>query len=485
MLEESRRKDSSRINTEIWVNAQDNIDLSKIKIIKDVSEISNFRIANIDNELLNLCVQQLFIPIVFNNGELGLIIDTPFKRLPKVILDEFKSIFITDRELCKKIVNKYFIEHVHALSFNKETKALEAVKTILIKMEKLKASDITISWRSSLVSINYSVNGRNLKDEEDILDIEFAEKLRISLINMSYENQSSKLIDGKFGIRFEDTHKEYRLSVITTVNGFSIVIRSYQKFNIDLTLDNLGYTDKPKQIIRNILDEPYGVFLVTGPTGSGKTTTIYTIINQEFKENNLRIKTAEDPVEIEIDGIDQCQINKKGEEKHQVNYINLLSSFMRQRPDIIVIGEIRDGDVAMSTVEAALTGHKVISTLHTNNVLSSFTRLKSNLGISEDRIEDSFSGILSQRLVDKLCTCRVPHNDGYTANEEGCDICKHNHKIGFDGQIPAVEVAKLFKGENNFLKENFLNYYSYKDSATDLYNLGLIDIVTKAYIETF
>lgn len=480
-----RRKDGTRSDDYVWMDIYNDNGLQELSYVNSIDKLPNYGVVGIEDiEISNLVVQHTAIPILID-GKKGLITDTPHKRLPKDIFENYLSnIFILDKNSCKKILHMFFSQKENVLVFPKEMKSMEALKAILIKMENLKASDLRISSRRSTVAINYSVFGKNIQLAEDFIDMELAEKLRTTLINMSYENPSEKIIDGKFFFTLNSEIKEYRLSVLDTVAGSSIVIRSYQKFSDDLTLDNLGYTERPKEIIRNILSKPYGIFLITGPTGSGKTTTIYTIINEAFQKDKLSIKTAEDPVEIEIEGIDQCQINKKGEEKHQVTYQRLLSSFMRQKPDIIVIGEIRDKDVALSTVEAALTGHNVMSTLHTNKIDATFTRLMNNLSITSDRIEDSFSGVLSQRLVNKLCDCKIKDGDGFKANEDGCDKCSSNFKKGFDGQIPAVEVAELFKGENNYLEENFVNYYSYKDSAEELYSLGLIDKRTKTLLNS-
>jgi type II secretory ATPase GspE/PulE/Tfp pilus assembly ATPase PilB-like protein len=485
-----RRRDNSRTDNDIWVKLADHKKTADMKIMDNFKQLEELGyyicdFKEMDDIWTNYFIQFSAIPLQKDGGEKAIVLTGPYKRVPKFVVDHYiKEVFILEKDEINRVINERISLSSDQLVFTKDTKSLEAIKSILVKMERMKSSDVTISWRRSKAVISYAVSGRNIKDYEDSVTLEFAEKIRVSLINMSYENQANKLIDGKFSIHILGEIKEYRLSVMETVAGAAIVIRSYQKFDSEMSLDQLGYMEKPQKMIENILENnPYGVFLITGPTGSGKTTTIYTIINEAFKKHNLKIKTAEDPVEIEINGIDQCQINKKGDVEHQVTYVNLLRSFMRQRPDIIVIGEIRDRDVAISTIEAALTGHVVISTLHTNNVESSFTRLQTTLGISQDRIEDSMSGVLSQKLVDKLCDCKIKSGKGYKANEEGCDICKDNPKPGYNGQIPAVEIAELEKKENNFLKENFLEYYSYQDSAKDLYENGMIDLATKKYVE--
>jgi len=479
-----RRRDNIRQTNDIWVKLSEKTDISKINHIDwDFVEQDLIDFDSLSDEELNFYIQYSVLPLKDNR----IVVYSTYIRIPEHILKENPTILLWEKDKINSILENK-IRSKSKITFSKETKSLEAIKKILAKMQTLECSDITISWRRDKVVISYAIHGKNIKDYEDIIDIDFADKLRLSLINISYENQASKLIDGKFSLYILGKIREYRLSGIETVAGHSLVIRSYNMFDKETTLDSLNYLEKPKKIIQNIINEnPYGVFLITGPTGSGKTTTIYTILNEQFKKHNLKIKTAEDPVEVEIDGIDQCQINEKGDKENRVDYVSLLRSFMRQRPDIIAIGEIRDSEVAKTTIEAALTGHKVISTLHTNNIEATFTRLIENLNISIDRIEDSMSGVLSQRLVDKLCECKIKSKDsiGFERNESGCDLCRNNIIKGYNGQIPAVEVARMKKDIDNYKKENFLEYYSYNDSAEDLYSLGLIDKNTKKLINLF
>jgi len=475
------------------INKKQLVKVEQSKVISNLDELleKGYKLQNFkeltDKQIDNF-IKYAVLPILNNKDKKCLVVSNVFKKIPEDIVDNYSNeIFIIDNETIlvnlKVLLNDTEESNKKNIIFTENIKSIDAIKLILRKMESLQASDITFSWRKNNVKLNYNITGDNVVKYEDILDFKLAEKVRVALINMSYENQSDKLIDGKFSLNTTGELKEYRLSVMTTIAGFSMVIRSYQKFNKNTKLTDLGYLPKPLSILEDIINNnSYGLFLITGPTGSGKTTTIYTLINNLFKERSLNIKTAEDPVEVEVDGIDQCQINKNGEKEHQVTYPKLLKSFMRQLPDLIVIGEIRDEEVALSTIEASLTGHLVVSTLHTNNVISTFSRLRI-LGVSTDRIEDSISGIMSQRLVDKLCSCKVKKGAGYAANEKGCDKCHTNYKKGFLGSIPAVEIASIKKDEKNYLVENFLEFYSYKDSAKELYKEGFIDLKTKKIIE--
>lgn len=485
----NRRKDNARSLEDDWVA----LEPSSIKNepncqIKESAERKPLSQDDVKDFLeFGIFTQHRILPFVNKNGAYGIYVSN-LKRLPHKLIEKYKNEII---DVDPNQIDVFMSEHwntksrkIKAYQNEMQIPAIHIVKEILQKMIDANASDVTISSRSDNVVVSYAVSGKNDPTIEDYFDKDVAEKIRISIINMAGENQGEKIVDGSFATILSEKLREFRLNYMETAAGFALVLRSYQSFDLDKTLPSLGYMPRPLEIIRNIIDQnPYGIFLITGPTGSGKTTTIYTLINQERVARNLKIKTAEDPVEVMISGIDQCAINKKGDDRHLITYQKLLAAFMRQRPDIIVIGEIRDKEVAISTIEAALTGHVVISTLHTNNVESTFTRLLTTLGISDDRIEDSFSGVLSQRLVEKLCqNCKVDDGSGGSKAGPGCDHCKATP--GFDGLVIACEVASMNKGIQNYKKENFKEYYSYKDSANDLYQSGLIEIKTKKLLET-
>jgi len=357
--------------------------------------------------------------------------------------------------------------------------SLEFIKQMLLKMKELNASDLYLSWNKNNVVIKYRSNNYVLNDVTHISK-DFADNVRYTLIALSSEDEYLKVIDGKFVI----DESEYRLSVAETVNGHSIVIRQYDFFNNSTELNKLGYMPQViESILRIVETNKFGLFLVTGTTGSGKTTTLYTLLNHLKRTKNSIIKTVEDPVEVYLDEIDQFQINLKGDTKYHVTYNTAIKTFLRQRPDYILIGEVRDSEVAEYTFRASFTGHFVFSTLHTGSVENTITRLF-DLGIEKDKIEDSLCGILNQFLVPKLCECKLKDGTHFKHNPDGCPICKLSQKVGYNGLCVVGEVAEMKLDIDNYKKENWKNYISIKDNLDYLYKNGLIDKITYNFFLT-
>ena len=245
--------------------------------------------------------------------------------------------------------------------------------------------------------------------------------------------------DGSFSflLNTKNTNKRYdiRAAYMPTVNGESMVLRILENYLKDTKLETLGFSTQSIRMLNEILDRKYGMILVSGPTGSGKSTTLKSLINM-LNDGRKKIITVEDPVENKIDGTVQIQVNQE----IGVTFSEVLKATLRNDPDIIVISEIRDEVTAEIAVRAALTGHLVISTIHTNDAVSTLIRLV-DMGIPKYLILDSLIGVISQRLVKKKCQ---------KCMGESCDECSS----GYSGRISINEVLVLNQDVRNILKED-------------------------------
>jgi type IV pilus assembly protein PilB len=264
--------------------------------------------------------------------------------------------------------------------------------------------------------------------------------------------------DGRIELNVGGAPVDLRISVLPTMHGESVVMRVLDRSNVQLKLDRIGMRDDDLTVFRKLINKPNGIVIVTGPTGSGKTTTLYAAL-AELNDIETKILTAEDPVEYDIDGLCQCQVNVETE----TTFARLLRSFLRQDPDVILVGEIRDLETGNIAVQASLTGHLVMSTLHTNDAPSSILRLL-DLGVEGFLLTATVEGIVAQRLVRTICSgCK----EQYTPKEEelmelgllpediggrklfrgkGCDIC---HGSGYKGRLAIFEIM----GMNDTLRD--------------------------------
>ena len=243
---------------------------------------------------------------------------------------------------------------------------------------------------------------------------------------------------------------DIRVSVLPTIHGEKIVMRLAAKNALSRNKSELGFSPEEMERFDYILSNPHGILLVTGPTGSGKSTTLYTALS-ELNTEDVNIITVEDPVEANIDGINQVHVNPKAE----LTFASALRSILRQDPDIIMIGEIRDGETAGIAVQASITGHMVVSTLHTNSAASTITRL-ADMGIAPYLIADSIVGVIAQRLVRRLCPdCKEmalanedelellglePGTEQIVYKPCGCPKCDN---IGYKGRIGVYEIMNM------------------------------------------
>ena len=253
--------------------------------------------------------------------------------------------------------------------------------------------------------------------------------------------------DGRITRKLGGREVDLRVSTIPSSYGERVVMRLLDKSTGRLNLTDLGLDDTLLQKVQSILSRPYGIFLVTGPTGSGKTTTLYAALSR-LNDSQRNIMTVEDPVEYNIEGINQTQVNTKAE----MTFAKGLRAILRQDPDVVMIGEIRDVETAAIAVQASLTGHLVLSTLHTNTAVGALTRLK-DMGIEPFLLASSLLGVMAQRLVRKLCPhCKEPHvadaqecdllgvEAATIYHAKGCEACNHTGYSGRQGIYELVQV---------------------------------------------
>ncbi len=303
-------------------------------------------------------------------------------------------------------LEKVFNEMSHSQILYKTTRILELMMAGALK---LKASDIHIEPEETKVRLRYRVNGVL----EDIAFFDFALQKnitsRLKLLSGLKLSTNASAQDGRFSIDLGEAEVDMRVSVVPGNYGESFVMRILDPRNTVKGLDKIAFNDKVRDAVTAALSRPNGILLTTGPTGSGKTTTLYAFLNHVYSPE-VKILTIEDPIEYHFEGITQTQV----EEEKDYTFLSGLRAALRQDPDVIMVGEIRDEDTAKVAINAALTGHLVLSTLHTNNAAGTFPRLI-DLGVNPKVIAGALSLSLAQRLVRRLCTeCK----DVYESNEK-------------------------------------------------------------------
>lgn len=271
------------------------------------------------------------------------------------------------------------------------------VTSLVEQAVRQRASDVHIEAGPDRVRVRFRVDGVLYSTAAYDLRLLPAIVARVKIISGLDISEKRKPQDGRFSTTVDRREYDVRVSTLPTVYGEKCVLRLAQKKALSRSKRVLGLTPEDLVKFDHILKKPNGIVLVTGPTGSGKSTTLYTALN-ELNSDKVNIVTVEDPVEANIEGINQVQVNPKAD----LTFANALRSILRQDPDIIMIGEIRDGETASIAVQASITGHLVVSTLHTNDTASSITRLL-DMGVESYLIADATVGIIAQRLVRRLC----------------------------------------------------------------------------------
>lgn len=327
---------------------------------------------------------------------------------------------------------------------------VQLVRSLFEQAIRQRASDIHIEALENHVRVRYRIDGalfEKMMYDNSLLP---AISTRIKIMGGMDISEKRKPQDGRMTVMVDRQEYDIRVSSIPTVHGEKLVLRISSKLGLTRNKMELGFTPEEMKRFDHMLAHPFGIIFVTGPTGSGKSTTLYTALSQLNKES-VNIVTVEDPVEADIEGINQIQVNPKV----NLTFASALRSILRQDPDIIMIGEIRDPETASIAVQASITGHLVVSTLHTNNAVGTLDRM-ADMGVERYLIADSVVGVIAQRLVRRLC----PHcKKKRPATEEekrimklpldkeqeiyepaGCNLCNQTGYFGRTGIFEIMEV---------------------------------------------
>lgn len=406
------------------------------------------------------------VPIGFEHGRLQIAISDPnnfetLDALPHVLSTEIEFICSTPGSIRTLTSSIYGNEGdmagtvVKGMEGGSDTDApiIRLVTNTLMEAFKNRGSDIHIEPMEKDLRIRYRIDGvmHDVEHHPKKLHSSIIARLKIMTGTMSIDEKRVPQ-DGRIQMKFQDKELDLRVSIIPTSNGESVVMRILDKSSLRLGLSDLGFLSDDQETFEKLITLPDGIILVTGPTGSGKTTTLYACLNF-INRPDRKIITVEDPVEYELPGINQVMVK----EDIGMTFAAALRAMLRQAPNIIMLGEIRDMETASIAINASLTGHLVFSTLHTNDAPSAVSRLV-DIGIKPFLIASSVRAIEAQRLVRKLCPeCKTPgaltekelrslHLDASQAygatimDATGCPKCRGN---GFRGRLSIVEIFKM------------------------------------------
>lgn len=359
------------------------------------------------------------------------------------------------------------------------TKVISAVNNIIVSAKKSGASDIHIEPYREATRIRYRIDGV-LREKGNLpknMHLPIVSRIKI----MAGLNIAERRIpqDGRTRVMMTGQALDLRISICPATFGEKIVMRLLAKDSVK-TIEALGFSDHDRKVFLDIISKPNGIFLVTGPTGSGKSSSLYGGL-MRLNSPEVNIMTIEDPVESEIEGVNQISVNTKS----GLTFASVLRSALRQDPDIVMIGEIRDKETAEIAVRAAITGHMVLSTLHTNSAPGAIDRLK-DLGLEPFMLASSLRGVLAQRLVRKICEkCKeeiptdnefgVPLKKAY--HGVGCESCGHS---GYSGRQGIFEFLEINKGVREIihqgLGEEALKEYMTKNGINNMMQDGILKV---------
>lgn len=467
--------------------------MAEFDVLRAISSQYNYPIIDLNNvevdpkatELLTekFCEDNCIVPIGFDEGNLVVAIDDPLNIM---IQDELQ--FRTGMPIVLMLATKTAIIDSIKVNYGKESASRAAsdiekdfgeddldpdanieaniddapvvklVNSMIDFAIRAGSSDIHIEPMEDRVRVRIRIDGVMQEIMSNPVSAKEAITTRIKILGGM--NIAEKRIpqDGRIQTEINGQPVDMRVSILPTIHGEKTVIRILAKNDGNLNRKYLGISDHNNELINKIIQVPQGICLISGPTGSGKTTTLYTLL-AEKNDPETNIITVEDPVEIKIPGLNQVQVNAKA----GMTFASGLRSILRQDPDIILVGEIRDGETAEIAMRAAITGHLVFSTIHTNDAVSSINRLI-DMGLEPYMVSSALVGVVSQRLVRRICTgCRKPYDpdeDEITKLKlspgqklyrgEGCQDC---NGTGYKGRIAIHEIVVMTKGMKTLLEK--------------------------------
>lgn len=438
----------------------------------------------------NLCDKYNLIPFGFENNKIKVTLSDPLNiyAIDDVAIStgfEIES-YISKKDDIKKFIEIYYSSQQVSLAAQQLSKESSEAKNLKVNIDEmdtvknapvvkmveylfknsieLNASDIHIEPFENEVRIRYRIDGK--LQTVNVINIESLGPLVTRIKILAGLNIAEKRIpqDGRIMTSVGGKEVDLRVSILPVVNGEKIVIRILNKSMGNIGRDKLGMSNENLEKIDRIISNPHGIVLVTGPTGSGKSTTLYTILS-ELNNDQINIITVEDPVEYTLNGVNQVSVNNKA----GLTFASGLRSILRQDPDIIMIGEIRDNETAEIATKAAITGHLVLSTLHTNDAPSSIIRLV-DMGIKPYLVATSVVGIVAQRLVRKVCmNCNAPYEATEYEKEilgidkdkqiilnkgRGCGYCNNTGYVGRTGVYEVMEITREHREAINLGKDS-------------------------------
>ncbi len=422
--------------------------LSRVGSVLTVALANPFDVLKLDDvELVTKCDIR---PVVSTDVAISRAIERHYNPSEEAMSELFGNLDEPEMELTKEVDEDADLSQLTRSA--EQAPVVRLVNLIIYQAIRDGASDIHIEPFEKQLRVRYRVDGLLQETTSPPKRLQNAVVSRIKIMSELDIAEKHKPQDGKFQLKVAGRPIDFRVSSLPTLHGEKVVLRILDSSKLAMSLDNLGFEVKALDDFRRAIQAPYGMILVTGPTGSGKSTTLYSAIKEIMRPED-NIVTIEDPVEYQLDGINQVQVNPL----RGVTFSGALRSILRQDPDKILVGEIRDGETADIAIKAALTGHLVLSTLHTNDAPSTITRM-TDMGVDAFLVASSVNVVSAQRLCRRLCgeckeQVKVPRarmlEMGFREEElEGATIhkpvgCLRCNQVGYRGRFALLETVPI------------------------------------------